>query len=322
MRPSLPKPSKRISFRRAVLRGLGVLLPPLLTFVILVWLFSTFQQYVLNPLENAATFVITRVIDDTQPPPVPASAERLTPNADRAERYRDDGRVYVQLPDDYWIPETVYERVQHDPGEEAPQTSRNFYRRYVELTWLKRYLVLPLFLMVFVSLLSFLGRFLAYGIGRVFYNSMEAIIRQVPFIRTVYTSVKQVTDFVFTENETEFTRVVAVEYPRMGIWSLGFVTGDGMRSMAEAAREPVVTVLIPTSPMPATGYTIAIRRSEVVDLDISVDQAIQFIVSCGVVVPLPQQYRAVAGEIQMAINKHLAAQDDSTTFGDSTVGAE
>ena len=120
---------------------------------------------------------------------------------------------------------------------------------------------------------------------------MESIISQLPIIRTVYTSVKQVTDFVFSENEMEFTRVVAVEYPRKGIWSVGFVTGDGLRAVWETAGEPIVTILIPTSPMPATGYTITVRRSETIDLDISVDQAFQFIVSCGVVVPSPQQYR-------------------------------
>ena len=107
-------------------------------------------------------------------------------------------------------------------------------------------------------------------------------------MRNVYSSVKQVTDFMFSEQEIEYTRVIAIEYPRKGIWSLGLVTGESMADIGAAANEPVLSVLIPTSPMPFTGYTINVKRSEAVDLDITLDQAFQFIVSCGVVVP-PQQ---------------------------------
>ena len=116
-----------------------------------------------------------------------------------------------------------------------PQRAQAFYERYVELKYLKRYVVLPIFVAVFILLLYLLGRFLAYGVGRMVYNAMEATITQLPIIRAVYTSVKQVTDFIFSEREMEFTRVVAIEYPRRGIWSLGFVTGEGMRSIASAA---------------------------------------------------------------------------------------
>ncbi|NIO38894.1 MAG: DUF502 domain-containing protein, partial [Burkholderiales bacterium] len=68
----------------------------------------------------------------------------------------------------------------------------------------------------------------------------------LPVIRNVYSSVKQVTDFAFNESEIRFTRVVAVEYPRRGIWSLGFLTGESMIDIKSAAGEPVVTVLMPT----------------------------------------------------------------------------
>jgi uncharacterized membrane protein len=136
-----------------------------------------------------------------------------------------------------------------------------------------------------------LGKFLAAGMGRWIWASTEALIFRLPVIRHVYSAVKQVTDFVFTEQEIEFNRVVAVEYPRKGIWSIGFVTGESMLDIRSAANEPVLSVLMPTSPMPATGFTVTVRKSETIDLDLTVDQAIQFIVSCGVVVPDHQQYR-------------------------------
>ena len=110
------------------------------------------------------------------------------------------------------------------------------------------------------------------------------------------------TDFVFTERDIEFTRVVAVQYPREGIWSVGFVTGESMLTMQNVAAEPVLSVLMPTSPMPATGFTITVRKSETIDLDITIDQAIQFVVSCGVVVPASQ-----LNSPSVDVKKHVAA---------------
>ncbi len=78
---------------------------------------------------------------------------------------------------------------------------------------------------------------------------------------------------------------MAVEYPRRGIWSIGFVTGESIARIRAVAEEPVLSVLMPTSPIPGTGFTISVRKSETVDLDIPVDQALQFVVSCGVVLP-------------------------------------
>ncbi len=101
----------------------------------------------------------------------------------------------------------------------------------------------------------------------------------------MYSSVKQVTDFMFTERELEYTRVVAVEYPRKGIWTVAFVTGDSLPNFATSPEEPLVSLLIPTSPMPFTGFTITVKKSETIDLDLTLDQAFQFIVSCGVVAP-------------------------------------
>lgn len=297
----------RIPFRRAVLRGLGVLLPPLLTIVILLWIFNTVQDYVLVPIESAAKHALTWALDDSLDHVPPGAQLMPTPNG-AAPRLRFEDQVYVELGSGDWIPAAVYDRVQAKPGTPRPTTREAFYHRYVELKYLKRHIVLPVFLSLFILSLYMLGRFLAYGIGRVLFNAMEKIINQLPIIRTVYTSVKQVTDFVFSENEMEFTRVVAVEHPRRGVWSLGFVTGEGMRGIMDVAGEPIMTVLVPTSPMPATGFTIQVRRSETIDLDITIDQAFQFIVSCGVVVPLHQQYHPVGGQVTAAITEHLGAE--------------
>jgi uncharacterized membrane protein len=118
---------------------------------------------------------------------------------------------------------------------------------------------------------------------------------RLPGVRAVYSAVKQVSDFFFTEREIQFTRIVAVEYPRKGIWQMGFVTSESLAAIHDAASEPVLAVLIPYSPIPVTGCTITVRKSECIDLNITFDQACQFIVSCGVVVP-PQQVRRLRKE--------------------------
>jgi uncharacterized membrane protein len=143
----------------------------------------------------------------------------------------------------------------------------------------------PLFLSLFILFLYLLGKLLGGGIGRVLWNLFEWGIHRVPLVRNVYDSVKQVTDFMIKEPEIQYTRVVAVEYPRKGCWSLGFVTGESLQDIRNAAGEPVLSVMIPSSPMSVTGYTITALKSLTVDLDLTIDQALQFVISCGVVLP-------------------------------------
>ena len=267
-----PKKANSKPFRQAVLRGLGVLLPPLLTLVFFLWAWSTIEQYILEPVEwTARSIIVWQIADIRDKEPV-------------------KGGTYVEIPGGQWIPHNIRETVRKKPGDLSLSTANanQYYHQFVRVTVLDRKLVIPIFLGIFVILLYLLGKLLAARVGGIFLRSLESLIKRLPFVRTVYSSVKQVTDFVFTERDIEFTRVVAVEYPRKGIWSIGFVTGHSMLRIKEIAEEPVISVLMPTSPMPATGFTITVRKSETVELDISIDQAIQFVVSCGVVVPSGQ----------------------------------
>jgi len=141
----------------------------------------------------------------------------------------------------------------------------------------------------------FVGRFVASLVGRNVWRVIERGLMRAPVIKQIYPNVKQVTDFFLTKPRTSFSRVVAVEYPRKGIWSLGLVTGSGMRAVSEALDTDLLTVFIPSSPTPVTGYTITVRRDEVIDLPISIDEALRFTVSGGVVVPPAQQLPAEPG---------------------------
>ena len=279
-------------FRRAVIRGLGVLLPPLLTIVIFVWIGNTVTNFLLGPLEAGARKILVAHYQNRILPANQFSAEQLTDG-----RAPLDGVLYQQTADGRFVPLEDYEYVEQAleplPMPDDVKASE-VYQIFVDRKFLPPQVVIPLFLCVFLLVLYLLGRFLAAGMGRFFLMQIERIINRLPLIRHVYSSVKQVTDFLFSEREIEYTRVVAVEYPRKGIWSIALVTGESLLDIRSAANEPVLSLLVPTSPMPVTGFTVTVKKSETIDLNITIDQAFQFIVSCGVVVPPPQLAQAVA----------------------------
>ena len=287
--PELVKNSSPLDpFRRAVLRGLAVLLPPLLTIVILLWVGNTVANYLLEPFEGFAHRHLTDWFENEI-----ISVDDVPPGQLGDGSPEDSEKSFQQVEEKYAVPTLYYEYVRVETGGRMPETANELIRVYVEGQYLRRHYVIPLFLCVFVLVLYLLGKFLAAGIGRFFWMQFERVINRLPIIRNVYSSVKQVTDFLFSERDIEYTRVVAVEYPRKGIWTLAMVTGESMLDIRCAANEPVLSVLIPTSPMPFTGFTITVKKSETVDLNITIDQAFQFIVSCGVVVPPQQMLEAV-----------------------------
>ena len=276
-------------FRIATLRGIGIVLPPLLTIIIFFWIWNTLDRAILTPIEGLAQQAVYYFIDETR-----TNTEiKKAAMANQGDYVEFDGeRVFVDSSNDRfaqiksrWIPLEVAEVVRDNPGKEPLLTSKDYYLRYIRLTYLKRHLVIPAFLALFTVLLYLIGKLLAVRIGRLIYYYFEHLVTRLPIIRNVYSSVKQVTDFAFSESEVQFNRVVAVEYPRKGIWSIGFVTGEGFRQVREFTGEPMLSLLMPTSPMPATGFTITVAKSETIDLDLTIDQAIQYCVSCGVVVP-------------------------------------
>lgn len=263
------------SFRRAVLHGLGVVLPPLLTIVFFLWAWNLISEYVLVPVEDTARRVIVASIWDVRTQE-PGAAE---------------AQVYRLLKSGEWIPAEIYDSVQANPGPAPLPAAWAYYERYVSITWLRRSTVLPGFLAAFVLILYIFGKFFRAGIGRWIWMWFEGVVSRLPVIRNVYSSVKQVTDFFFSEQTIGFNRVVAIQYPRPGIWAIAFVTGEGMLDVRAATNEPMLSLLVPTSPIPGTGFTVMVRQRDALDLNMTVDQAVQYLVSCGVVVPAVQQSR-------------------------------
>jgi uncharacterized membrane protein len=131
------------------------------------------------------------------------------------------------------------------------------------------------------------GALLASVVGKTLWRIIENFIMNTPFLRRIYPYVKQVTDFLLTQEDQKrlFKRVVAVEYPRKGIWSMGFVTGSGLAKVTGSAKKEFLTVLVPTSPTPFTGFVIMVPKKQTIDLDMTIEEALRFTVSGGVITP-------------------------------------
>lgn len=155
----------------------------------------------------------------------------------------------------------------------------------------------------------FFGKFVGSFVGRAVWHMIERAFFRMPVIKQIYPYIKQVTDFLLSEKISRFSRVVAVEYPRKGVWSLGLVTGDGLKRLRDEISPDLLTIFIPSSPTPVTGYTITVRRQDVIDLPLSIDEALKFTVSGGVIVPEHQQ-AAPAQSVTMRMESDKKANNE------------
>ena len=156
--------------------------------------------------------------------------------------------------------------------------------------------VLAIVLVYFVGLL--VGNFL----GRTAWRILETAVMRIPLIRAIYPAVKQVTDFVLGDRKSQLqaSRVVAVRPHSDEIWSIGLITGPGIKSLTDAVGTDMVTVFIPSSPTSFSGYVLVVPRDRVVELPMSVEEAMRLLVTGGVSGPL-----AKAGE---ELSKQLPAE--------------
>ncbi|MBE3142825.1 MAG: DUF502 domain-containing protein, partial [Planctomycetes bacterium] len=131
------------------------------------------------------------------------------------------------------------------------------------------------------------GAFLASVLGKAIWRQIEKLIMNTPLLKQVYPYIKQVTDFFLKQEETKkiFSKVVAIEYPRKGVWSVGLVTGSGLKKIIGSSGKEFLTVFIATTPSPITGFVVIVPKEEVVDLDMTIEEAFRFIVSAGLIAP-------------------------------------
>jgi uncharacterized membrane protein len=136
-----------------------------------------------------------------------------------------------------------------------------------------------------VAVIFMTGVLAANFIGSKLVEFGDGIMARIPLVRTVYTGVKQVTTTLFTPGGQSFRKVLLVEFPSPGVWSIAFQTGEVSQEIESALKEPMVSYFVPTTPNPTSGFLMMAPRSKVIDLDISVDQALKMVISLGVVQP-------------------------------------
>lgn len=134
-------------------------------------------------------------------------------------------------------------------------------------------------------ILLLVGGITSNFIGRKLVGWGDALVRRIPVVRSIYSSVKQVSDTVFSDSGNAFRTAVLVQWPREGVWTVAFVTGQPSGEVAALLRDDYLSVYVPTTPNPTGGYFVLVRRSECIELEMSVDAALKYIVSMGVVAP-------------------------------------
>lgn len=122
-------------------------------------------------------------------------------------------------------------------------------------------------------------------VGRRLVAHWESLMHRIPLVRSIYGSVKTFAESVFSTTNQSFRKVVMIEYPRRGAWTIGFVTADDIAEVSAKTGVQHVCVYVPTTPNPTSGLIVMVPRAEVVELEMSVDAAMKWIVTLGVVVP-------------------------------------
>lgn len=141
------------------------------------------------------------------------------------------------------------------------------------------------FVLSFIVVLA-TGMIAANILGRRLVSAWESLLARIPLVRNIYSAVKQLLQSVFSAGSTSFRRVLLIQYPRKGIWTVGFQTGGGAQEIQAKTETEVVTVFVPTTPNPTSGFIIVVPQDEVIELDMSVEDGLKLIMSLGVVTPI------------------------------------
>jgi uncharacterized membrane protein len=279
--------------KRAFLRGLAVLLPSVLTLWLMVKAYQFIDSAIAQPINGGIKMVVVHT-----PSYFPGATE-----------------YFAIGPTEKELHNTAYEKELSISDEKAMKSLTIELRTKSVNTWWDAHRWMNLLGLLVAAVIVYIsGRLVGGWLGRTAYKRIEKIMVAVPVIRKVYPYIKQLVDFLINDNDTpKFSSVVAVQYPRKGIWSVGFLTGPTLQTLEKQAPDSV-TIFIPSSPTPFTGYTITVPRKETLDLPLTVEEAIRFSVSGGVLVPDHQLLSESGDPARIASSKDDSKenQDDPT----------
>ncbi len=284
-------------FKRFFGRGLAILLPSVLTLWILFQLFMFLMNNVGDPINRGVRYAVIqitpRVLDDDEFPKwfQVSDAEIMRARSAGMIRGIDD------MEDD---------------------ELRSILREDKFRAWWKDTPGMDLIgLVIAIIVIYFAGVLLGGYLGRGLYTRIERFMERVPGFKQVYPHVKRVVEMVLGDTPIAFNRVILVQYPREGIWTVALVTSSSMKAIHKAGGGTMLSVFVPSTPTPFTGFTINVRESEVIDLPVSVEEAVRFFITGGVLVPdsqLPEGAKSL--EAQEAAARAMA-QIRGTAEGDS-----
>jgi len=243
------------------LRGLAALLPTILT----VWIFVQLYLFIQHNVSAHINRGVVRILVETVPHYPYISDNDLS------------AYIKNKFPATSDDPKTLAEKMNDPDVEKTARIEK------AESFWVHGQGQITGFVIAFLAVV-FIGAFLASFIGRAVWRMFEHMLMKMPLLRNIYPYIKQVTDFFLASKKMSFSKVIAFEFPRKGVWSVGMVTGSGLRKLAPEDME-LLTVFVPMSPSPINSFLVVVPKSEVIELDISVEEALRFIISGGVIAP-------------------------------------
>ncbi len=261
-------------FRKFFGRGLAILLPSVLTLWILWQLGLFVYQNVGAPINRgirlAVIEVLPLIVDEQVGEAMPSW---WNPTDEQVHNYLESRRR-----EGHRVP-----RVGEPEYEAAAREARDLLRRRGFRDWWNDHWYLEAAgLIVAIILIYLAGLILGNLLGRRLYAKLEKTLARVPGFKQIYPHVKQVVDLIMGDRAVAFKSAVLVEYPRKGMWTMGFVTGTSLPAVREQARSDCYSIFIPSTPAPFTGFTINVRREDAIELPLTIDQAIRFIITGGV----------------------------------------
>ncbi|MCB9988809.1 MAG: DUF502 domain-containing protein [Rhodospirillales bacterium] len=131
----------------------------------------------------------------------------------------------------------------------------------------------------------FVGWFARNFLGRLIIRVSEYFVHKMPVIRTIYKAIKQIFETIMASQSQAFREVVMMEYPRKGVWSIGFVTGRSQGEVQRVTANETINVFVPTTPNPTSGYLLFVPKKELKYLDMTVEEAVKLVVSAGIITP-------------------------------------
>lgn len=140
-------------------------------------------------------------------------------------------------------------------------------------------------LLLAFAIVMITGLLTANFLGQRMVRFWEALLSRIPIVRSIYSSVKQVSDTLFSDGGNAFRKALLVQYPREGCWTIAFQTGVPSSEVTAKLGEQLISVYVPTTPNPTSGFFLMMKPSQVRELDMSVDEALKYVVSMGVVAP-------------------------------------